>query len=43
MPPVGDSWLGLGPDKLHPTDAGYQIWADTMEPLLTRLLAAGQP
>ena len=43
MPPVGDSWLGLGPDKLHPSDAGYQIWADTMEPLLTRLLAAGQP
>jgi lysophospholipase L1-like esterase len=40
MPPVGDSWLGLGPDKLHPTDAGYQIWADTMEPLLTRLLGA---
>jgi lysophospholipase L1-like esterase len=40
MPPVGDNWLGLGPDKLHPTDAGYQIWADTMEPLLTRLLAA---
>ncbi len=40
MPPVGDSWLGLGPDKLHPTDAGYQIWADTMEPLLGRLLAA---
>jgi lysophospholipase L1-like esterase len=42
MPPVGDSWLGLGPDKLHPTDAGYQIWADTMEPLLGRLLEAGQ-
>ena len=40
MPPVGDSWLGLGPDKLHPTDVGYQIWADTMEPLLTKLLAA---
>ena len=43
MPPVGDSWLGLGPDKLHTTEAGYQIWADTMEPLLTRLLGAGQP
>ena len=40
MPPVEDSWLGLGPDKLHPTDTGYQIWADTMEPLLTKLLAA---
>jgi lysophospholipase L1-like esterase len=46
MPPVGDNWVGLGPDKLHPTDAGYQIWADAMEPLLTRLLgssAAGTP
>jgi len=40
MPPVGDSWLGLGPDKLHPDESGYQIWADAMEPLLTRLLAA---
>ena len=39
MPPVGDSWVGLGPDKLHPTEEGYQIWADTMEPLLQRLLA----
>jgi beta-glucosidase len=39
MPPVGDSWVGLGPDKLHPTDAGYQLWADSMEPLLTKLLA----
>jgi lysophospholipase L1-like esterase len=42
MSPVGDSWLGLGPDKLHPTDAGYQIWADTMEPLLGKLLGTGQ-
>jgi lysophospholipase L1-like esterase len=40
MPPVGDSWLGLGPDKLHPDESGYQIWADAMEPLLTRLLGA---
>jgi lysophospholipase L1-like esterase len=38
MPPVGDSWLGLSPDKLHPTEVGYQIWADGMEPLLGRLL-----
>jgi lysophospholipase L1-like esterase len=38
MPPSGDSWVGLGPDKLHPTEAGYQIWADAMEPLLARLL-----
>jgi beta-glucosidase len=40
MPPSGDNWVGLGPDKLHPSDAGYQIWADAMEPLLTRLLAS---
>jgi lysophospholipase L1-like esterase len=40
MPPVDDNWTGLGPDKLHPAAAGYQIWADAMEPLLTRLLAA---
>jgi lysophospholipase L1-like esterase len=39
MPPVGDSWLGLSPDKLHPTEAGYQIWADGMEPLLSKLLS----
>jgi lysophospholipase L1-like esterase len=38
MPATGDNWLGLGPDKLHPTQAGYQIWADAMEPLLTQLL-----
>jgi len=44
LPPVGDSWLGLAPDKLHPTQVGYQIWADGMEPLLSRLLrtAAGE-
>jgi lysophospholipase L1-like esterase len=40
LPPVGDSWLGLAPDKLHPMEPGYQIWADGMEPLLGRLLAA---
>ena len=40
MPPVGDSWTGLAPDKLHPMQAGYQIWADGMEPLLSKLLGA---
>jgi lysophospholipase L1-like esterase len=40
MPPVGDSWLGLSPDKLHPTEVGYQIWADGMEPLLSKLLGS---
>jgi len=39
MPPVGDNWLGMGPDHLHPNTDGYQIWADTMEPLLSKLLA----
>ncbi|GAC1418208.1 MAG: hypothetical protein NVS9B15_12150 [Acidobacteriaceae bacterium] len=41
MPPVADNWKGLGPDKLHLNQAGYQIWADAMEPLLIRLLASG--
>ena len=27
------------PDNLHPSPAGYQIWADAMRPLLTTLLA----
>ena len=39
FPPIGDNWLGMSADKLHPTEAGYQIWADAMEPLLTRLIA----
>jgi len=33
------TWKGLGPDHLHPDASGYQIWADAMEPLLTKLLA----
>ncbi len=41
MPPTADNWTGLSADKLHPNKSGYQIWADAMEPLLTRLLAAG--
>ncbi len=41
MPPTGDNWQGLSADKLHPNRSGYQIWADAMEPLLTRLLASG--
>jgi lysophospholipase L1-like esterase len=43
MPPAGDTWQGLGPDKLHPDQTGYQIWADAMEPLLTRLLLSAVP
>gem|GEM_PF-1133978 len=34
----GDSWKGLGKDRLHLTEEGYRIWAETMEPLLARLL-----
>jgi len=29
----------LMPDQLHPSLAGYQIWADAMQPLLTEMLA----
>ena len=34
----GNSWKGLGKDRLHLTEEGYLIWAETMEPLLARLL-----
>ena len=36
---VDTNWKGLGSDHLHPDASGYQIWADAMEPLLTKLLA----
>jgi len=39
MTPVGDSWKGLGPDRLHLTPEGYELWASEMEPLLTKLIA----
>jgi len=51
MPPVtttapdgqtDTNWKGLGRDRLHPDASGYQIWADAMEPLLTKLLSGGQ-
>jgi lysophospholipase L1-like esterase len=36
---IDTNWKGLGKDHLHPVAAGYQIWADAMEPLLSKLLA----
>ena len=36
---IDTNWKGLGKDHLHPDATGYQIWADAMEPLLTKLLA----
>jgi lysophospholipase L1-like esterase len=39
MPPEGDSWKGLGPDKLHLTVEGYELWAAELDPLLEKLLA----
>jgi len=38
MTPEGDSWKGLGPDKLHLTAEGYQIWAEMLEPLLVQFI-----
>jgi lysophospholipase L1-like esterase len=26
------------PDQLHPNTAGYQLWADAMQPTLTALM-----
>ena len=49
MPPVtttkpdgttDTNWKGLGSDHLHPGAAGYQLWADAMEPLLSQLLGS---
>jgi lysophospholipase L1-like esterase len=35
------NYKGLGSDGLHPDASGYQIWADAMDPLLTKLLGGG--
>ena len=40
MPPVGDTWKGLGPGALHPTADGYQLWADALLPLVHRFVPA---
>jgi lysophospholipase L1-like esterase len=34
----GKLFPGMTIDKLHPTPAGYQVWADGLRPLLTELL-----
>lgn len=39
MPREGDNWKGIRPDHLHLSKEGYQIWAETMEPLLQEALS----
>ena len=34
----GNLLPGMMHDKLHPTVAGYQVWADGLKPILTELL-----
>jgi beta-glucosidase len=29
---------GIMPDQLHPSAAGYQLWADAMQPLLEEMM-----
>lgn len=36
----GVLYKGLTMDNLHPTVAGYQIWADALKPIFTELLGA---
>jgi len=33
--------LSIMPDQLHPGPAGYQLWADAMQPLLDSMMKAG--
>jgi lysophospholipase L1-like esterase len=43
---IGEKFLGqdgkipfsIMPDQLHPNAAGYQLWADAMQPLLTEMM-----
>jgi beta-glucosidase len=38
MPPVGDSYKGIGFDHIHFTNDGYENWATQLDPLLDKLL-----
>ena len=40
MTPMNGNWKGVGHDHLHLTPEGYELWASSMEPLLTRLVAS---
>ncbi len=40
MTPLNGNWKGVGGDHLHLTPEGYELWASSMEPLLTRLLTS---
>lgn len=38
LEPDGDLPESIMPDLLHPNERGYEIWAETMEPTLARLM-----
>jgi lysophospholipase L1-like esterase len=38
MPREGDNWKGLKPDHLHFSEAGYEMWAEQMEPTLQKII-----
>jgi lysophospholipase L1-like esterase len=35
------NFKGISPDHIHPDASGYQIWANAMEPILSKLLTGG--
>jgi len=43
LAPDGTIQPGLMRDKLHPTAAGYDVWAGALRPVLTELLAQPRP
>lgn len=40
MTPKGDSWAELGGDKLHLDAAGYELWAELINPLITKFVSS---